>query len=123
MYLTRSIAGFGGSRRSMVGIFDGETVMTRRLTLGYTLARARSDSVISRVGDSLRGHEYHFSQIQSVPDDASFAYEMTRGCGVADRREGWQAYGTLGCYSHIHMCSRPQTAARFVEACTRYSRR
>jgi cobyrinic acid a,c-diamide synthase len=122
MYLTRSITDFRGPRRSMVGVFDGETVMTNRLTLGYTLASAKSDSIISKAGESLRGHEYHFSQIQSIPDDASFAYEMIRGDGISGRREGWQEYNTLGCYSHVHLCSKPRTATRFVEACLGYSR-
>ncbi len=123
MYLSRSIADFEGSRKSMVGIFDAETVMTKRLTLGYTLARARNDSIMSKAGDSLRGHEYHFSRIQSIPNDASFAYEMTRGEGISHQREGWQAYNTLGCYSHIHLCSAPRSATRFVQACLAYSKR
>jgi cobyrinic acid a,c-diamide synthase len=122
MYLTRSIADLTGSKRSMVGIFDGETVMTKRLTLGYTLASATGDSIISKAGDSLRGHEYHFSQILSVPEDAAFAYEMTRGDGISGGREGWQEYNTLGCYSHVHLCSRPRSATRFVSACLEYSR-
>jgi cobyrinic acid a,c-diamide synthase len=122
MYLTNSIADLSGSRRSMVGIFEAETIMTRRLTLGYTLASATNDSIISREGDSLRGHEYHFSQIQSIPNDASFAYELTRGNGISNHLEGWQAHNTLGCYSHIHMCSSPRSATRFVQACLAYSR-
>jgi cobyrinic acid a,c-diamide synthase len=122
MYLTRSIADFSGSRKSMVGIFDADTVMTKRLTLGYSLASARKDSIISKSGDSLRGHEYHFSQIQSVPDDATFGYEMTRGDGISNHREGWQAYNALGFYSHIHLCSSPRSATRFVQACLGYSR-
>ena len=122
MYLTRSIADFSGNRSSMVGIFDAETVMTKRLTLGYTLASARKDSIISKAGDSLRGHEYHFSQIQSVPNDASFAYEMIKGDGISEHLEGWQAHNTLGCYSHIHLCSSPRSATRLVQACVGYSR-
>ncbi len=122
MYLTKSITDFNGSSRSMVGILDAETVMTRKLTLGYTLAHAVSDSIISKAGDSLKGHEYHFSEIQSIPHDASFAYELTRGKGISDRSEGWQVYNTLACYSHTHLCSMPKTASRFVDACQRYSR-
>jgi cobyrinic acid a,c-diamide synthase len=122
MYLTRSIADFSGSRKSMVGIFDAETVMTKSLTLGYTLAHARKDSIISKAGDSLRGHEYHFSQIQSIPKDASFAYAMARGDGISEHREGWHAHNTLGCYSHVHLCSSPPGATRLVQACLRYSR-
>ncbi len=122
MYLTKSITDFSGSSRFMVGILDAETVMTKKLTLGYTLAHAVNDSILSKAGDSLKGHEYHFSEIQSMPHDASFAYEMRRGKGISDRSEGWQVYNTLACYSHTHMCSMPQTAQRFLEACLSYAR-
>jgi cobyrinic acid a,c-diamide synthase len=122
MYLTKSISDFAGSRRAMVGILDAETQMTKKLTLAYTLARAKKDSIISKTGDSLRGHEYHFSRIESIPEDASFAYEMTRGTGIADHREGWQSHRVLGCYSHIHLCSSPRSAARFVRSCLATSR-
>jgi cobyrinic acid a,c-diamide synthase len=106
----------------MVGVLEAETVMTKRLTLGYTRAHAIEDSLISRAGDSLKGHEYHFSRIESVPADASFAYEMTRGSGILDHFEGWKLHNALACYSHTHFCSAPRTAARFVEACLAYSR-
>ncbi len=111
MYLTKSITGFEGPSKSMVGVLEAETVMTKRLTLGYTRARAIEDSLISRAGDSLKGHEYHFSRIESVPADASFAYEMTRGSGILDHFEGWKLHNALACYSHTHFCSAPRTAS------------
>ena len=38
MYLTKSISGYGAKRRKykMVGLFDAETIMTKKLTLGST---------------------------------------------------------------------------------------
>jgi cobyrinic acid a,c-diamide synthase len=123
MYLTRLIRDFQGSSRSMVGVLEADTVMTRKLTLGYMLARAVRDSLISGTGDSLRGHEYHFSEISCVPNDASFAFEMTRGNGISNRSEGWTVHNLLACYSHTHFCSRPKTVSRFLDGCLKYSRR
>jgi cobyrinic acid a,c-diamide synthase len=123
MYLTKSITGFDGRSNSMVGVLETSTTMKPKLTLGYTLAHSVTDSILSKAGESLRGHEYHFSEVGQVPGDASLAYEMRRGRGISDGREGWQVYNALACYSHTHFCSRPRTASRFVDACVKYSRR
>lgn len=123
MYLTRSITNFSGSCKRMVGVLDAETVMTKKLTLGYTLARAVKDSVVSRAGETVKGHEYHFSEIRSIPVDTRFAYEMRRGNGMMSNSEGWMVHGALACYSHTHFCSKPPMASHFVEACLAYSRR
>jgi len=123
MYLTRSITGFEGDSRSMVGVLEAGTIMERRLTLGYTEAHSVRDSILSKTGESLRGHEYHFSQLEALPADAAFAFEMKRGKGIADGREGWQVHNTLACYSHTHLCSKPRAASRFLDACLKHSRR
>ena len=40
MYLTNSISGYKNNKKKykMVGLFDAETIMTGKLTLGYTEA-------------------------------------------------------------------------------------
>jgi len=123
MYLTRSITNFDGSSKRMIAVLDAETILTKKLTLGYTLAHAVSDTILSRAGETLRGHEYHFSEIQSIPTDVRFTYEMRRGNGIVNHLEGWKVYNALACYSHTHFCSKPRTASRFAKACEAYSRR
>ena len=47
----------------MVGLFDAETVMTGKLTLGYTEALLNNNKTIFGNIKRLRGHEFHYSDI------------------------------------------------------------
>jgi cobyrinic acid a,c-diamide synthase len=123
MYLTNSITDFNGSSSQMVGALDTDTVMTKKLTLSYTLANVIQDTILSKVGDSVRGHEYHYSKLESLPRDANFAYKMEHGVGVANGSDGLKVYNTLACYSHTHLCSQRRMASNFLSACEKYSRR
>ncbi len=107
MYLSRSITedsatqfNRGYSKSSMVGLIDADTIMTRRLTLGYTVAESESPpfNKISNV----RGHEFHYSKLENVQCDAKFAYRMLRGNGVDGQRDGFRVYDCLASYMHLH---------------------
>lgn len=123
MYLTKSIRDFEGNRNEMVGLLDGETVMTRGLTLSYTESTVLRDNILSRAGQRIRGHEFHYSKIENIPRDARFAYQMTRGVGIDGKHDGWLEYAVLAPYSHLHLASDDRLAMNFVRACEEYGRR
>ena len=54
LYLARSLDG-----QPMCGVLPVEAAMTGKLTLGYRLARAGTDSVLTVTGDVVRTHEFH----------------------------------------------------------------
>src|SRR5690606_2853041 len=54
LYLCRELDG-----RRMCGRIPAAARMTDRLTLGYREAVARRDSLLTRAGERLRGHEFH----------------------------------------------------------------
>lgn len=122
MYLTKSIVDFNGRPSSMVGVFDADSIMTKRLTLSYTLASVIQDTILSKSGTSIKGHEFHYSNLESVPTDARFAYRMKAGRGIRGNSDGWLAYKTLATYSHTHLCSDPRMATNFVAACEKSKR-
>jgi cobyrinic acid a,c-diamide synthase len=121
MYLTRGIRDFEGQRGRMVGFLDAETQMVRRLTLAYTLARARRSCLLARADARLRGHEFHSSVVEGVPRDAPFAYEMEIGTGIVRGQDGWMDHGVLASYMHTHLAA-GHAAARFVDAARRFAR-
>lgn len=123
MYLTKSIQDLDGVEHRMVGLLDAKTSMVKRLTLSYTLGKTTRPNILSRRGDTVRGHEFHFSALKDLPGDAEFAYELKRGIGVGDGRDGWTCYETLASYMHTSFASDERMAERFVEACTQYSKR
>jgi cobyrinic acid a,c-diamide synthase len=59
----------------------------------------RSDA--SSAGGTLTGHEFHYSSAH-VGSDARFAFDVERGDGIDDQRDGLQEYRTLGTYCHVH---------------------
>ncbi|MBC7078635.1 MAG: hydrogenobyrinic acid a,c-diamide synthase (glutamine-hydrolyzing), partial [Synergistales bacterium] len=86
MYLCRSID-YGGSKRQMVGVFDGEVVMTQKPNaLSYVHLEAIRDSPISKKGTSLKGHEFHYSQIEG--ELGEMAFNVLRGKGIREFKDG-----------------------------------
>ncbi len=123
MYLTRSIQDLDGVEHKTVGLIDAETCMVKRLTLSYTLAVSTRPNILTGKGETVRGHEFHYSVMKGIPRDAEFAYDLKRGIGVGDRRDGWTYYNTLASYMHTSFASDDRMAERFVESCVNYSKR
>lgn len=121
MYLTRSIRA-GRKRHPMAGLIDAETIMTKRMTLNYTDAEIVSDCIISGPKRSVHGHEFHYSELASVPGDARFAYRLRRGVGIAGARDGIMQYNTLASYGHLFFGT-DRFAENIVRACTAAARR
>jgi cobyrinic acid a,c-diamide synthase len=122
MYLTRSIRGFNGEKKSrkMIGLIDADTLMTGRLTLNYSEAECRGPIFGST---RLRGHEFHYSSIENIAGDCRFAYSMKRGNGVVDAKDGFIVSETgLAAYMHLHF-SNHRIADKIVQTCAKYSRK
>jgi len=124
MYLTKSLLDMEGHSHQMVGALDAKTIMGRKLeSLKYTLADVIRENILTHVGFTLRGHEFHYSKIEDVPADARFAYDMKMGKGISGRQDGWTQDNVLASYMHIHFAYDPQIAQNFVRACEEYGRK
>jgi len=121
MYLTKSI--FDGNKKwNMVGIFDGETRMTNKLTLSYTKAEVLQDNPISYKGAVIKGHEFHYSIVENI-NKPKFVYKMKIGKGIIDQFDGWLEYNSLGTYSHINFASNYKIAKRFINSALKFLKR
>ncbi len=119
MYLGRSIETADGEKHGMVGVFDIDTALTRRLTIGYTELEPIADTPFTQVGETLRGHEFHYSEARSVPSDCRFAYKVRHGRGIIGGFDGCLSHGALASYTHLHFTGHPNFAKRFIEAAKR----
>ncbi len=122
MYMTRSIRGYKGSKRKhrMLGLIDAETVMTGRLTLNYTEADCKAPLLGKAM---LRGHEFHYSELQDIGGDIRYAYCMTKGKGIVDGRDGAICNDNgLAAYTHLHFGGN-RLAKKLVSACVAFSRK
>jgi cobyrinic acid a,c-diamide synthase len=117
MYLTRAIIDGEGRRHEMVGLLPGHSVMSGRLTMGYRLARAVADSWLLPGGETVRGHEFHYSTWEDRPADLPPAWLLLPRTGEGDPRPEGACVGSVwASYVHLHFAARPGLAERFVAA-------
>ncbi len=121
MYLTKSID-YNYNKFRMVGLFDAITKMQKRLKLNYTKATVSHDCLISKSFKIIRGHEFHFSELESLHDDVKFAYNLSVGIGIKNRKDGLMEHNTLASYTHLHFAN-SSFAKNFVQNCIKNSRR
>jgi cobyrinic acid a,c-diamide synthase len=121
MYLVESAQDLEACPHRMIGILSGKAIMTGKLeSLNYSVAQVIRKNVLSDVGFTLHGHEFHYSKIEDVPADAKFAYEMKIGKGISGLYDGWLQHNLLASYLHIHFAYDPHIPENFVDACERY---
>ena len=88
----------------MVGLFDAETLMTKKMTLNYTEGRVSSNCIVSAPA-KFRAHEFHYSKIRNLPRDAKLVYDLKIGEGIAKKRDGLSEYNTVASYCHLYFDS------------------
>ncbi len=117
MYLTEAITDIHGVTHPMVGLLPGRTRMEQRVTLGYRLLQAQHDTWLWRKGETMRGHEFHYSTWQDRPATFPYLYEFQPDTyRLTAQLEGvWQG-NLLASYTHLHFLAKPELAARFVAA-------
>jgi len=103
MYLTKSID-FGKKKYKMVGLFDAETQMTKKMTLNYTEGRITSNCLVSGPA-KFRAHEFHYSKIGNLARDAKLVYDLKIGEGISGKKDALSEYNTLASYCHLYFDS------------------
>jgi cobyrinic acid a,c-diamide synthase len=120
MYLTKSIF-HHNKKYKMVGLFDTETKMTKKMRLNYTKGKIASNTLISDKPHNFHGHEFHYSEIDSVSKDSKFAYDLEIGEGIKKHQDGLIQDNTLASYCHLYFDS-SNYAQIFINNCLKYSR-
>jgi cobyrinic acid a,c-diamide synthase len=123
MYLTKSIAGYRDFKKpfKMVGVIDANTIMTGRLTLNYTQADMASN-LFGNI-QNIRGHEFHYSKIDNIPQDSKYVYNMKRGRGIdSGKHDGVLIYNSIASYMHLHFYD-TRFPNKWIEFCIDFERR
>ncbi len=102
----------------MCGIFPFRSSMQPRFqALGYREVILSEDSILGSAGTIVKGHEFHYSALEDMPDEPHKSYIVTCKKKISTT-EGYTINDkTLGSYIHLHFASNPQVAVNFVEAC------
>ncbi|MEU4450521.1 cobyrinate a,c-diamide synthase [Nocardioides sp. NPDC023903] len=104
LYLAESLDGV-----PMAGAIPARAAMSERLTLRYPVATAASDSLLTRAGEQVTGHEFHRTTT-SPPTGAQAAWT------VDGTPTGFSNDTLHASYLHVHWAGHPHLARRFADA-------
>lgn len=108
MYLGSTLEDAQGEVHAMADILPGDSKMGKRLTrFGYCEAQAERQTLLAAPGETLRGHEFHYSDFTArLP--AAMACRKTRdGVVLQQWQGGWQLGNTFASYLHVHFAQHP----------------
>lgn len=115
IYLCEAVA-VEGEEWSMAGVLPFKARMTdRRQALGYVEATARRDSILFPAGEKVRGHEFHWSEIDWREE--YLAYDCVSSRSDGSHPDGYCDGNILASYLHINFSGNPAATRRFIESC------
>jgi cobyrinic acid a,c-diamide synthase len=118
MYLADILEDADGERHPMVGLLPTAVRMRpRRMMLAYSAIETTQDGLLGPKGTRARGHQFHFSTLDPVPDSVERVYRVGTS-GGGECAEGYRVGSALMSYVHLHFASNPDLAPALVAACT-----
>jgi cobyrinic acid a,c-diamide synthase len=92
---------------------------------GYTILEVVRENPFYPVGETIRGHEFHYTfmrpQESGEIGDADFAFGLHRGYGFNGRHDGLVRGNVLATYTHVHALGMPAWAPSLVRAAARFA--
>lgn len=122
MYMSQSIENRDGEIYEMVGVIPGKSEMTSSLQrFGYVDIEIASDNVLSKPGQRIRAHEFHYSTTK-VDGDVPVCYRVIkkRKSGEISWNCGFKVINLLAGYPHLHFWSNAGFAKEFADNCIKY---
>lgn len=91
---------------------------------GYAVLETVGVNPFYSVGETLRGHEFHYTTVEpSAVKDLTFAFSVRRGHGFDGQRDGLCYRNVLACYTHVHALGTESWAPSLVRAAVRFKSR
>ncbi len=118
MYLARTLR-WKDMQVDMVGALPVDVLMHERpVGRGYVTLQTTPDApwltTAEPAGQTLRGHEFHYSSLENVPPGLKFAYQVLRGHGIDGQRDGVVYRNVLASYAHLRTGAGSDWAVQFV---------
>lgn len=120
IYLCRSLA-CEHTTFKMAGVFELDLVLDKKPRgHGYAEIEITGKNPYFTVGDTIRGHEFHYSGPTETMVPSGVA-TMKRGIGLGNGVDGLLADATMATYTHLHADGAPGWARAMVKAAENYS--
>jgi len=116
MYLARSIT-WRDQKCKMVGVVQADVMMhARPQGRGYIRLRETGHGLWPLgSGTEICGHEFHYSSLDNVASDTTYAFEVLRGAGVDGRHDGIVYKNLQANYAHLRDVEQNHWASRFID--------
>ncbi|MBE9515718.1 MAG: cobyrinate a,c-diamide synthase [Proteobacteria bacterium] len=104
MYLTRSIQ-WGDKKLDMAGVIPADSLMhDHAIGRGYTLYSPTRDHPWNMLEFApqtpIHAHEFHYSSLENIAAESSYAYEVSRGAGISNNMDGICHNNLIATYIH-----------------------
>ncbi len=123
MYASRAIRDFENREYPMLGLVPGVCHMQKKLqTVGYVQTVALQDNVFMKKGETIKGHEFHFSSF--IPDceaEFAWAFEFTKMRTGNKYGGGYVDKNLVTSYLHLHFLGNIGIAKNFIEKCAQFA--
>ena len=123
MYLSRSIR-WNNNEHNMVGVIPGDIIMHKKPQgRGYVRLRETGNGPWDLSNNNnnnkeniteIPAHEFHYSSLENVPDNTTFAYEVLRGYGINGKYDGIVYKNLLASFAHLRDVASNHWTDRFV---------
>ncbi|MBW2642354.1 MAG: cobyrinate a,c-diamide synthase [Deltaproteobacteria bacterium] len=88
---------------------------------GYTIVTVDKPNPYFKINTELKGHEFHYSRVLKWRGtDKDLAFNMKRGTGFINNRDGVCYKNVLATYTHIHALGTPSWAISMVRKAASY---
>ncbi len=115
IYLGEKIS-LDGEDFPLVGIFPVHfTLEQKPQAHGYTVLKARRNNPFYAENTMIKGHEFRYSRVAHWSGNADeLSFEMERGVGFVEGKDGLVYKNVLALYTHIHAVGTPEWARALV---------
>jgi cobyrinic acid a,c-diamide synthase len=114
-----------GKTYPMAGILPVSFVLEKKPQgHGYTVLEVLRQNPYYEVGETLRGHEFHYSKaVMEDSEKAKAVFKVLRGWGLDGEKDGLCRKDLLGMYTHIHAGGNRTWAKSLIGRAARYGRK
>ncbi|WP_343529152.1 cobyrinate a,c-diamide synthase [Yokenella regensburgei] len=117
MYLGTTLEDADGNVHRMANLIPGHSKMGQRLTrFGYCEAQACRATLLADTGETLRGHEFHYSDFTPETPAVLACRKVRDGVTQQEWLGGWQVGSAFASYLHLHFAQRPLMLERWLLA-------
>jgi cobyrinic acid a,c-diamide synthase len=122
MYLGRSID-LDGRTYPMTGVLPVAFGMEKKpMAHGYTILEVEKENPFFETRGVLKGHEFHYSRVLDLKEKngVSMVFNVKRGRGITDNKDGMCYKNVLASYTHLHAAGTPEWVDGIMKCAEKY---